>query len=467
MEEFLEHDEEGNIYKSGSVKKENESLIRRLLSSKYHQSRRKARLRKENSSNYSFGAQGSTNAGFESNNDKNIPSNIRTSLSGSNTSLNNAVSPNPSNSNVPKEFFRPNSLNLQRVKPNHLQEAENKTHRRKVLHLAPQTPTEDKAIPVSKTVSAPHVKFVERSQTSSPDVEDENLEADFKESEIDRLLMSAIPEEISRAASLTNVEPDASEVNQNSLKQLQDVQHLIHEASEALKGLNNSVKAHNPSNSNVPKESLRPNRLNLQSVKPYHMQEAENKTHRRHVLHSAPQTPTEDKAIPVSKAVSARHVNFVDRSQLSSPDVEDENLEADFKESEIDTLLMPAIPEEISRAASLTNVEPDASEVNQNSLKQFQDVQHLIHEAIEALKGLNNSVKVQKYDQSQESNDNVPCCSVNNENEALSKKSISDVIDNESEDKRQEDMPDERPIVIDIDEGKESKPSGISDHRQI
>ncbi|GBL84020.1 Bestrophin-3 [Araneus ventricosus] len=319
MEEFLEHDEEGNVYKSGSVKKENEyrpSLIRRLLSSKYRQSRRRTTLRKENSSNYSSGAQGHTNAGFESNSDKNVPSNIRTPLSGSNTSLNNAVSPNPSNSNASRESFRPNSLNLQRVKPYQLQDVENKTHRQQVLHSAPQSPSEDKAIPVSKTVSAPHINFVERSRPSSPDTEDENLEADFKESEVDRLLMPAIPEEISRAASLTNAEPETSGANQNSLKQLQDVQHLIHEASEALKELNNSVKS-------------------------------------------------------------------------------------------------------------------------------------------------------KKYDQGQESNDNAPCCSTDNENGSLNKKSSADEIGTESEDKRLEDMADGGPIVIDIDEGKESRPSSIPDHQQI
>ncbi|XP_055953829.1 bestrophin-4-like [Argiope bruennichi] len=241
IEEFLEHDEEGNIYKSGSVKKENEyrpSLIRRLLSSKSRKSRRRTTLRKENSSNNSPGAQGYTNAGFESNS----VSNIRTPLSGSNTSLNNAISTNPSNSHKPKESFRPNSLNLQRVKAFHLQDDEKETHQQQVRHSAPPTPSEDKDIPVSKTISAPHINFIERSQPSSPVTEDENLEADFEESEMDRILMPAIPEEISRAASLTNVEADAS-VNPNSLNQLKNVQHLINEANKALNELNNSVKA--------------------------------------------------------------------------------------------------------------------------------------------------------------------------------------------------------------------------------
>ncbi|GFR27885.1 uncharacterized protein TNCT_162431 [Trichonephila clavata] len=238
MDELLEQDAEENVY-SGSIKRGNEyrpSLIRRLISSGFGQSRRRRTYRRENSSSSS----GFTNAAFESNNEKNIVSNRKVPLGSPTSSLNNAVAVTASHSRTSSASFRPNSLSLQKSKAYDLHEAERKTHRLQAVKSAPEAPTDEKAIPVIKSLSAPLTNAIENSILPTEELSNEEnyVEEDSNQTESDRILMPPIPEETSKAPSVVGVEDENVIINESPQKKLEEVQHLMNEANKVLKELN-------------------------------------------------------------------------------------------------------------------------------------------------------------------------------------------------------------------------------------
>ncbi|PRD23745.1 UNVERIFIED_CONTAM: hypothetical protein NCL1_45573 [Trichonephila clavipes] len=238
MDELLEQDAEENIY-DGSIKRRNEyrpSLIRRLISSGFGQSRRRRTYRRENSSSSS----GFTNAAFESNNEKNIVSNRKIPIGSPTSSLNNAVFVTASHSRTSSTSFRPNSLSLQKSKAYDLHEAERKTHRLQAVNSAPEAPTIEKALPVIKSLSAPLTNTIENSKLPTEELYNQEncIEEDSNQTESDRILMPSIPEETSKAPSVIGVEGENVITNESPQKKLEEVQHLMNAANKVLKELN-------------------------------------------------------------------------------------------------------------------------------------------------------------------------------------------------------------------------------------
>lgn len=246
LDDLLEQDTEENIY-NGSIKRGNEyrpSLIRRLISSGFGQSRRRRTYRRENSSS-SSGAQGFSNAAFESNNEKNVVLNRKVSLGSTSSSLNNAVAVTASHSRTSSASFRPNSLSLQKSKAYDLHEAERKTHKLQAVNSAPERSTNEKAIPVIKSLSAPLTNTVESFKLSTQELsnKEDYLEEDANQIESDRILMPSIPEETSKAPSVVGVEDENVTTDESPQKRLEEVQHLMNEANKVLKELNFSSTA--------------------------------------------------------------------------------------------------------------------------------------------------------------------------------------------------------------------------------
>ncbi|GFT75025.1 bestrophin-3 [Nephila pilipes] len=253
MDELFEQDVEENVY-NGSVKRGNEyrpSLIRRLISSGFGQSRRRRTYRRENSSG-SSGAQGISNPAFESNNEKNVVSNRKVPLGTPTSSLNNTIATTPSHGRTSSASFRPNSLTLQKCQTYDLHEAERKTQRLHAVNSAPERSTDVRATPVIKSFSSPPVNTVEKSELSTEELfsEDDCLEEDSNQTETDTILMPPIPEETSKASSVAGVEGENITTNENPLKRLEDVQHLMNEANKVLKELKFSTTSEQRQESN-------------------------------------------------------------------------------------------------------------------------------------------------------------------------------------------------------------------------
>ncbi|KFM72559.1 Bestrophin-3, partial [Stegodyphus mimosarum] len=247
MDILLEEDDEGNIYKGGSMKHcgtdgFRSSFISRVMNSRFGQSLRRSSARKGIARSTSQQPHGLDNPAFSTTLERTGPSARSSPSMSRKSSLKTLVRKiSPSHSRSSSASFRPNSLNLHRYKTYELQEAEkmNLPNGRVTENVKPAAYTN---LPATRTVSAPVVSITQEG-ISSYDVKEgkeSSLASDIGLQKLD-IAMPSIPEENSRAPSIGSIETGLIGLREKQFQQDNEVQDFVREASKVLKELNKTV----------------------------------------------------------------------------------------------------------------------------------------------------------------------------------------------------------------------------------
>lgn len=166
--------------------------------------------------------------------------------------------------------------------------------------------------------------------------------------------------------------------------------------------LNNAVKVSTP-HVKTSSVSFRPNSLSLNRRKTYHLRDAEK------AFYSSPSSPVDKPQDfnPVARTISAPLFKNNERMPSQQDTGGDDCLEVDVVEHRMDNL-MPPIPEEMSRNASIASIEAGALK---NPLKRLEDVHSLVQEANKVLMELQKSVSTDGIGKEPDGKGYESCCS--------------------------------------------------------